>query len=141
MLLDLDHFKLINDASGHGAGDEMLRQVAQRLNSCVRETDTVARLGGDEFVIVMTDLPEVGDVEHTAEPSGDALPGMILLRYGDPRFVEYNLRSAKTIRFAPLGAAEFTGGVSQQRAYDAVHLGSRKRRCAALAVDLVQGRP
>ncbi|MDE2427086.1 MAG: EAL domain-containing protein [Burkholderiales bacterium] len=67
MLLDLDHFKLINDASGHGAGDEMLKQVALRLNQCVRETDTVARLGGDEFVIVLTDLPETGDVDIVAE--------------------------------------------------------------------------
>ena len=67
MLLDLDHFKLINDASGHGAGDEMLKQVAQRLNQCVRETDTVARLGGDEFVIVLTDLPETDDVDVVAE--------------------------------------------------------------------------
>jgi diguanylate cyclase (GGDEF)-like protein/PAS domain S-box-containing protein len=67
MLLDLDHFKLINDASGHGAGDEMLRQVAQRLNNCVRDTDTVARLGGDEFVIVLTDLPEVGDIDLIAD--------------------------------------------------------------------------
>ncbi|WP_168224750.1 EAL domain-containing protein [Rhodoferax aquaticus] len=67
MLLDLDHFKLVNDASGHGAGDTMLKEVAQRLNSCVRETDTVARLGGDEFVLVLTDLPETGDVDVIAE--------------------------------------------------------------------------
>lgn len=67
MLLDLDHFKLINDASGHGAGDEMLKQVALRLNGCIRDTDTVARLGGDEFVIVLTDLPESGDVDVIAE--------------------------------------------------------------------------
>ncbi|MFZ6758044.1 EAL domain-containing protein [Undibacterium sp. Ji50W] len=67
MLLDLDHFKLINDASGHGAGDEMLKQVAQRLSHCVRETDTVARLGGDEFVVILTDLPETGDVDVVAE--------------------------------------------------------------------------
>ena len=67
MLLDLDHFKLINDGSGHGAGDTVLKEVALRLSRCVRETDTVARLGGDEFVIVLTDLPETDDVNVIAE--------------------------------------------------------------------------
>jgi len=67
MLLDLDHFKLINDASGHRAGDALLKEVAHRLKSCVRETDTVARLGGDEFVIILTDLPQADDVDQIAE--------------------------------------------------------------------------
>ena len=67
MLLDLDHFKLINDASGHSAGDALLKEVAQRLARCVRETDTVARLGGDEFVIILTDLPQPDDVDQIAE--------------------------------------------------------------------------
>lgn len=67
MLLDLDHFKLINDASGHSAGDALLKEVANRLMACVRETDTVARLGGDEFVIILTDLPQPDDVDQIAE--------------------------------------------------------------------------
>jgi diguanylate cyclase (GGDEF)-like protein/PAS domain S-box-containing protein len=65
--IDLDGFKLINDTLGHEAGDELLKEAAGRLLSCVREGDTVARVGGDEFTIVMPNLAEIHSVPMIAK--------------------------------------------------------------------------
>ncbi len=62
--LDIDHFKAINDTWGHGVGDEVLKEFAQRLAACVRVTDTPARLAGDEFVVLLEDVKGVDEAER-----------------------------------------------------------------------------
>jgi diguanylate cyclase (GGDEF)-like protein len=66
MLIDIDHFKSINDNMGHAAGDEILRVVSNRLRACVRETDTIARLGGDEFALLVSDGDQPCDTTQVA---------------------------------------------------------------------------
>ena len=76
VLLDLDHFKQVNDSLGHRTGDALLQSVAERLKEHTRESDTVARLGGDEFAVIESEL---ADVERAA-----VLPGKLLKAFEEP---------------------------------------------------------
>ncbi|KUM54062.1 EAL domain-containing protein [Rheinheimera sp. EpRS3] len=68
LFIDLDHFKDLNDTLGHAMGDQLLQQVAQRLQASLRKVDTLARLGGDEFVVLLTDLHP--DPELSSQKAG-----------------------------------------------------------------------
>ena len=70
---DLDRFKVVNDSLGHAWGDELLRHVARRIESCVRHGDTVARLGGDEFTLILPGIEKGADAEKIAVKVLDAL--------------------------------------------------------------------
>ena len=73
MFIDLDNFKTINDSLGHYAGDELLKRVAGRLQSCLRGADMVGRLGGDEFLVVIPDLARAEDIAPVAEKIAEAI--------------------------------------------------------------------
>jgi diguanylate cyclase (GGDEF)-like protein/PAS domain S-box-containing protein len=102
LYIDLDHFKSINDASGHATGDLLLQAVAQRLTVCARAGDTVARLGGDEFVVV---LPELSPNQSDAASATELVASKFLTSLKQP----YLLGDSVHHSTASIGATVFTG--------------------------------
>ncbi len=82
LFLDLDGFKGVNDSLGHPVGDKLLQQVANRLEKCVRTSDTVSRQGGDEFVVLLSEVAHSEDAAVTAT--------RILRAIAEPYFIEEN---------------------------------------------------
>ncbi len=80
LLIDLDHFKYVNDTLGHDAGDRLLEIVAERLKTFVRDSDTVARLGGDEFIIILTEINRPQEASIIAQKIIDNLNAPIEVR-------------------------------------------------------------
>ncbi|WP_051678420.1 EAL domain-containing protein [Thiomicrospira pelophila] len=96
LFIDLDHFKNLNDTLGHKLGDELLKQVAERLKSCVREGDTVARPGGDEFIILLQDI---GYKQEEAANNAKLVAEKILSRFNEP----YQLSESQYVLTASIG--------------------------------------
>jgi diguanylate cyclase (GGDEF)-like protein/PAS domain S-box-containing protein len=79
VLINLDRFKTINDSLGYVAGDQVLKAVAQRLTSCVRESDTVGRIGADEFAILLMQISRAHDAANTARAIKQAIEQTFLI--------------------------------------------------------------
>ena len=103
MLLDLDHFKQVNETVGLDAGDELLQQVGQRLQACVREEDTVSHVGGDEFMVM---LEALGSQAHEAALQAEAIAQKILLALAQP----YRLRGRAQLSTPSIGLVMFLQG-------------------------------
>lgn len=103
LFIDLDNFKTLNDTRGHDAGDILLIEVAQRLQTCVRESDTVARLGGDEFVVVLQALsPERDEAARQADRIAEKIRVLLNEPYQIMDFLHHGAGS--------IGVCLFQGG-------------------------------
>lgn len=98
LFLDFDRFKVINDSLGHAEGDELLKQIARRLELSTRTGDLVARLGGDEFVILLSEMLDVNDAVQVAE------------RIQDDLKKPFDLNGSEVFISASIGIALSTGG-------------------------------
>ncbi|MEH6355643.1 MAG: EAL domain-containing protein [Marinobacter sp.] len=94
LYVDLDRFKQVNDSFGHTAADEVLRQVAKRINSCVSMADTVARWGGDEFIVLLP-AKTAGDATLIASAIRGALDSLIVLDDSRKLFVSCSIGIAE----------------------------------------------
>lgn len=79
LFIDLDRFKWVNDTLGHGAGDALLGEIAQRMKSCIREDDTVGRFGGDEFLVILDPVERAKDVAQVADKIIESIGAPMLL--------------------------------------------------------------
>ncbi|MCW2607261.1 MAG: bifunctional diguanylate cyclase/phosphodiesterase [Frankiales bacterium] len=125
LLIDLDHFKEINDTLGHYVGDQLIREVGERLRGSLREGDTVARLGGDEFAVLTTDLADAEDAQQVA--------ARLLAALSEPMMIDgarLDVQASIGIALSPEHGSDAQSLL--QRADVALYAAKATRGCAAL---------
>jgi diguanylate cyclase (GGDEF)-like protein len=140
MIMDLDRFKHINDTLGHAVGDEVLREVGQRLRSVLRESDTVARLGGDEFGALL----QTGNEERIVEVARKILRAMeqpiecagqwldVGASIGIARFPDHGDDAGTLTRHADIAMYLAKAANSEFAFYDPTHSGTRQEQLSLL---------
>lgn len=132
-IIDLDHFKPINDTHGHAAGDAVLSAVARTLRDGVRRTDAVARIGGDEFAVILADTPHAEGIKRLEEIAAQV--NDLAVPHGDD---EIRVR-------ASLGIAPYSGGDTAEilfrRADQSMYCDKSRRRGGAPAARLAVAMP
>lgn len=130
MMLDLDHFKEINDSCGHSCGDHILRVAGQRLQTCLRKSDTAARMGGDEFILIMTDVKGSENCTLIAQKVLDILSQpihvdgrefKITASIGISLFSPKNQEAASLLRQADIAMYQAKHSRNCYRLYDPTH--------------------
>ena len=131
LLIDVDHFKSINDTRGHAAGDTVLRAVAQRLCSCAFDLDLVARLGGDEFAILMEHNVSLAAVEQVAARVTKAMSRAVPAEGG---LISATLSIGATLSMHAISEKELFGA-ADRALYAAKAAGRNTYRVAPLSAD------
>ncbi len=136
LFVDLDGFKPVNDAHGHEAGDELLRQVAERLSRCVREGDVLSRVGGDEFVVLMPGVLDPADAEAMSTRVREAVEAPFLVQGA-----EISIGASVGVHLAPSASDPDQALRSADHAMYAVkHAGGGRRIPAARTAERPVGR-
>ena len=147
LFVDLDRFKWVNDTLGHACGDQLLQQVARKMQECVRQGDTVARFGGDEFVVILYGFSSDDEPPHFAERFIDTLSQPVTLEGvevfnsasigiaiypTDGKDVETLLRNADTAMYSAKehgrNTYQFYSGAMNERARTKLGMEARMRR-------------
>ncbi|PPK94742.1 PAS domain S-box-containing protein/diguanylate cyclase (GGDEF)-like protein [Kineococcus xinjiangensis] len=126
LLIDVDHFKDLNDAHGHPAGDELLIALAQRMSRCVRPADTVCRLGGDEFVVLVEDLHHDADVIALAQRLSAGVSGLYHLANGMDGEVEAAVTLSVGVAAVTSGGADALLAAADSALYEAKRRGRNR---------------